>query len=68
MFKLFKRKKNNQALPMEPTNVLLISSSARDLWEVIEMTKSKYVTNSDPLKLDNGDFAMVIKRRKIDGK
>lgn len=43
-------------------NVVIISSSAKLLYEVIsDMTNGKkYKTNSDFIKLDNGDFAQVV--------
>lgn len=64
MLNLLKNKRK-KALPVEPSNVLLISSSAKDLWEVVELVKSKYTINCDnPYKLDNGDFAIVVKNKK----
>lgn len=60
--KLFRKK--NKPLPMHPNNILIITSSARELDQVIEVLTSKhgYSTNSDIIRLDNGDFAQVITR------
>lgn len=57
---------NNQTkpLPMHLSNVLIISSSARELNEVCEiLVKSNYKYNSEPILLDNGDFARVVAKR-----
>ena len=49
---------------IEMSNVLIVSSSAKDLWEVKELVSSKYEDNIDePIRLDNGDFAIVVKRK-----
>lgn len=59
--KIFK-KKADQPLPMHPNNVLLVSSSARQLHQLVELLTQKhhYTTNSDVIRLDNGDFAQVV--------
>lgn len=60
--KIFKKK--DKPLPMHPNNILLISSSASELDQLIELLVSKhhYSLNSDMIRLDNGDFAQVVKR------
>lgn len=48
-------------LPMHLNNILIISSSARELNEVCELlVKFNYKYNSEPILLDNGDFARVV--------
>lgn len=59
---LNKFKKNSKALSMEENNVLIISSSAIHMWELVELSKDRYTTSSDPMKLDNGDYAIVVKK------
>lgn len=58
-----RNKKRNSGQPMHESNILLISSSATELFECYELLKSRYQDNSEPMRLDNGDFAMVIKKR-----
>lgn len=58
----FKRKQSS--IPLDEDNVLIIASSASNMWDVIELSKNNYVTNSDPIILDNGDYALVIKKLK----
>lgn len=55
--------KEPKALPMHPGNVLIISSSAREMHEVVHIlcsSKNNYHTNSEVIRLDNGDFAQVV--------
>ena len=49
---------------MQPNNVLIISSSAKELDQVLDILVKKYhySLNSDIIRLDNGDFAQVVKR------
>ena len=60
--RLFRR--NPKPLPMQPNNVLIISSSAKELDQVLDILVKKYhySLNSDIIRLDNGDFAQVVKR------
>ena len=58
-----RRNKKKSGQPMHESNILLISSSAIELFECYDLLKSRYQDNSEPMRLDNGDFAMVIKKR-----
>lgn len=61
---LFKRRKKNQALPMHPENILIMTSDAKLLNGVLEVLyRNGYTDNSDTLRLDNGDFAQVVKKK-----
>ena len=58
------KKKNNEALPMHPENILIITSDAKLLDNILEVLyKNGYTDNSDMIRLDNGDFAQVVKER-----
>lgn len=62
LLKFLRRKR--KALPMHPGNILMIASSPRDIEDAMKaLGKSGYVENSDFLRLDNGDFAIVFKKR-----
>lgn len=58
-----KKTEKNSGQPMHQSNILLISSSATELFECYELLESRYQDNSEPMRLDNGDFAMVIKKK-----
>lgn len=61
---LLKRRKKNQALPMHPENILIMTSDAKLLNGVLEVLyRNGYTDNSDTLRLDNGDFAQVVKKK-----
>lgn len=61
---LFKKRKKNQALPMHPENILIMTSDAKLLNGVLEVLyRNGYTDNSDTLRLDNGDFAQVVKKK-----
>lgn len=61
---LFKIRKKNQALPMHPENILIMTSDAKLLNGVLEVLyRNGYTDNSDTLRLDNGDFAQVVKKK-----
>ena len=61
---LFKTRKKNQALPMHPENILIMTSDAKLLNGVLEVLyRNGYTDNSDTLRLDNGDFAQVVKKK-----
>lgn len=63
-WKKWKEKKNNEALPMHPENILIITSDAKLLDNILEVLyKNGYTDNSDMIRLDNGDFAQVVKER-----
>lgn len=64
-WKKWKRKNNNnEALPMHPENILIITSDAKLLDNILEVLyKNGYTDNSDMIRLDNGDFAQVVKER-----
>lgn len=56
------KKKKNDALPMHPENILIITSDARLLERILKVLyKNNYTDNSDTIRLDNGDFAQVVK-------
>ena len=51
------------ALPMHPENILIITSDARTLYEVTQVLyHNNYKDNSPSIRLDNGDFAQVVKK------
>ena len=59
-----RRKKNNQPLPMHPENILIITSDAKLLERLTKVLyRNNYTDNSDIIRLDNGDFALVVKER-----
>lgn len=54
---------NDKPLKMHPNNIVIIASSSRELYDLLELTRNNgYNTNSDILRLDNGDFSVVISR------
>lgn len=58
------RRKKTKALPMHPENILIITSDARLLDNVLKVLyKNGYSDNSDMIRMDNGDFAQVVKER-----
>lgn len=49
---------------MHPENILIITSDAKLLDNILKVLyRNGYSDNSDMLRLDNGDFAQVIKER-----
>lgn len=63
-WKKWRRKQKNKALPMHPENILIITSDARLLDNVLKVLyKNGYSDNSDMIRMDNGDFAQVVKER-----
>ena len=49
---------------MHPENILIITSDARLLDNVLKVLyKNGYSDNSDMIRMDNGDFAQVVKER-----
>lgn len=48
---------------MHPENILIITSDARTLYEVTQVLyHNNYKDNSPSIRLDNGDFAQVVKK------
>lgn len=63
-WKKWKRKDKNKPLPMHPENILIITSDAKLLDNILKVLyRNGYSDNSDTLRLDNGDFAQVVKER-----
>jgi hypothetical protein len=51
-------------MPMNPSNILVVASSARELDQFItEVEKVGYIPNSDIIYLENGDFSQVVKKK-----
>ena len=49
---------------MHPENILIMTSDAKLLNGVLEVLyRNGYTDNSDTLRLDNGDFAQVVKKK-----
>lgn len=49
---------------MHPENILIITSDAKLLDNILKVLyRNGYSDNSDTLRLDNGDFAQVVKER-----
>ena len=46
---------------MHLDNILIIASDPKCLYELIKVSKPKFKENSDIIRMDNGDFAIVIK-------
>lgn len=57
-------KSKPKALPMHPENILIITSDARLLDNILRVLyKNGYSDNSDMIRMDNGDFAQVVKEK-----
>lgn len=56
---------HNKPLPMHKNNILIVASSSRELYDLLEIVMDKgyrYNIENDINRLDNGDFYTVITR------
>ena len=57
---------DNTAKPMyEENNLLLISSSPRVLQDALDKLASNYIMSSEVIRLDNLDYAIVLKYKEV---
>ena len=57
---------DNTAKPMyEENNLLLISSSPRVLQDALDKLGNRYSMSSDVIRLDNLDYAVVLKYKEV---